>query len=126
MGKFKPPHSLPQLHTLRTRTALCRGRTMGILETITVPLGEQVSQRGLGVVIAAGFAAFLIVSVVLNGLSQILFKNPNEPPVVFHLFPIIGSTVTYGIDPYKFFFDNKAKVICLVADYVGKLVLTGW
>nr|AAF18469.2 eburicol 14 alpha-demethylase [Oculimacula yallundae] len=82
---------------------------MGILDAVTVPLATQVSQRGLGVVIAAGFAAFLVVSVVLNVLSQILFKNPNEPPVVFHFFPIIGSTVTYGIDPYKFFFDNKAK-----------------
>ncbi|CZS94525.1 probable cytochrome P450 51 (eburicol 14 alpha-demethylase) [Rhynchosporium agropyri] len=82
---------------------------MGIFEAVTVPLAQQVSQRGLGVVIAAGFAAFLVVSVILNVLSQILFKNPNEPPIVFHFFPIIGSTVTYGIDPYKFFFDNKAK-----------------
>lgn len=83
---------------------------MGVLEYVTVPLAQQVSQRGLGVVIAAGFAAFLVLSVVLNVLSQVLFQNPNEPPVVFHLFPIIGSTVTYGIDPYKFFFDCKAKV----------------
>lgn len=83
---------------------------MGILETITVPLAQQVSQRGMGVVIAAGFAAFLVVAVILNVLSQLLLKNPNEPPVVFHLFPIIGSTVSYGMDPYKFFFDNKAKV----------------
>ncbi|PBP22670.1 14alpha demethylase [Diplocarpon rosae] len=82
---------------------------MGLLETITVPLGEQISQRGLGVVIAAGFGAFLVVSVVLNVLSQLLLKSPHEPPVVFHWFPIIGSTVTYGIDPYRFFFDNKAK-----------------
>ncbi|PBP26452.1 14alpha demethylase [Diplocarpon rosae] len=82
---------------------------MGLLETITVPLGEQISQRGLGVVIAAGFGGFLVVSVVLNVLSQLLLKSPNEPPVVFHWFPIIGSTVTYGIDPYRFFLDNKAK-----------------
>ena len=83
---------------------------MGILEAITAPLAEQVSQRGMGIVVAAGFAAFLTLAVILNVLSQLLFKNPNEPPVVFHWFPIIGSTVTYGIDPYKFFFDCRAKV----------------
>ncbi|CAL3962168.1 unnamed protein product [Diplocarpon coronariae] len=82
---------------------------MGLLETISVPLGEQISQRGLGVVVAAGFGALLVVSVILNVLNQLLLKSPNEPPVVFHWFPIIGSTVTYGIDPYRFFFDNKAK-----------------
>ncbi|KAF1997978.1 cytochrome P450 [Amniculicola lignicola CBS 123094] len=35
--------------------------------------------------------------------------NPNEPPVVFHWIPIIGNTITYGMDPYGFFFRNKAK-----------------
>src|SRR4051794_1004774 len=83
---------------------------MGILENITGPLAQQVSQRGLGIVIAAGFASFLVLAVVLNVLSQLLLKNPNEPPMVFHWFPIIGSTVTYGMDPYGFFFDCRAKV----------------
>jgi sterol 14alpha-demethylase len=83
---------------------------MGVLEAITGPLAEQVSQRGMGIVAAAGFAAFLVLTVVLNVLNQLLFKNPNEPPVVFHLFPVIGSTITYGMDPYKFFFDCRAKV----------------
>jgi sterol 14-demethylase len=88
---------------------------MGILEIIAGPLAEQVSQRGLAVVVVAGFAAFLILTVVLNVLKQLLFKNPNEPPIVFHLFPIIGSTITYGMDPYRFFFANRAKV-CSTAD----------
>jgi sterol 14-demethylase len=83
---------------------------MGILEHISGPLVEQISQRGLAVVLAAGFGAFLVLAVVLNVLNQLLFKNPNEPPVVFHWFPIIGSTITYGIDPYKFFFECRAKV----------------
>ncbi len=83
---------------------------MGVLETISGPLASQISQRGTGVVVAAGFAAFLVLAVVLNVLNQLLLKNPNEPPMVFHWFPIIGSTITYGIDPYKFFFDCKAKV----------------
>ncbi|KAL8736915.1 MAG: hypothetical protein Q9181_002211 [Wetmoreana brouardii] len=51
----------------------------------------------------------LTIAVVSTVLQQTLFKNPNEPPVVFHWLPIIGSTVTYGIDPYKFFFDCQAK-----------------
>ncbi|KAL8698365.1 MAG: hypothetical protein Q9201_006622 [Fulgogasparrea decipioides] len=51
----------------------------------------------------------LTIAVVWTVLQQILFKNPNEPPVVFHWLPIIGSTVTYGIDPYKFYFDCQAK-----------------
>ena len=83
---------------------------MGILETIAGPVANQVSQHGKGVVIASGFAIFIVLSVVINVLQQLLLKNPNEPPVVFHWFPVVGSTVTYGIDPYKFFFDCRAKV----------------
>jgi len=85
---------------------------MGILETISEPLAQQISQRGTAVVVGSGFAAFLVLAIVLNVLNQLLFKNPNEPPVVFHWLPVIGSTVTYGIDPYRFFFENKAKVSC--------------
>ncbi|PVH91485.1 hypothetical protein DM02DRAFT_340354, partial [Periconia macrospinosa] len=44
-----------------------------------------------------------VTAVVLNVL------NPNEPRLVFHWFPIIGNTVTYGMDPYKFFFSIKQK-----------------
>ncbi|KAL5335244.1 cytochrome P450 [Aspergillus crustosus] len=56
-----------------------------------------------------GFLTFIAVAVVLNVLQQILFKAPNEPPVVFHWFPFVGSTISYGIDPYKFFFSSRAK-----------------
>jgi sterol 14-demethylase len=83
---------------------------MGILESAQALLADIVAQRGLGPVLGAGIAAFLALAVVLNVLSQILLKNPNEPPVVFHWFPIIGSTITYGIDPYRFFFECRAKV----------------
>lgn len=83
---------------------------MGILENIAGPLTEQLAQHGTGVVVGAAVVGFIVLSVVLNVLNQLLFKNPNEPPVVFHWFPIIGSTVTYGIDPYRFFFDCRAKV----------------
>lgn len=83
---------------------------MGILESVREPLADLVAQRSLSVVLGAAFVAFVALSIVLNVLSQALFKNPNEPPVVFHWLPIIGSTITYGIDPYKFFFECRAKV----------------
>lgn len=76
---------------------------MGVFEVISGLLAQQL------VVVAACFAAFIILAAVLNVLNQLLFKNANEPPVVFHWFPVIGSTVTYGIDPLKFFFDCKEK-----------------
>lgn len=83
---------------------------MGILAELSGPLGNFTSTASLPVLVASGFASFLVLAVVLNVLSQLLFKNPNEPPVVFHWFPVIGSTITYGIDPFKFFFANKEKV----------------
>ncbi len=83
---------------------------MGLHELVLRPLAEQVALHGLPIVVVSCIAAFLTLSVVLNVLSQVLFKNPNEPPVVFHWFPIIGSTITYGMSPYKFFFDCRAKV----------------
>ncbi|RDW77138.1 eburicol 14 alpha-demethylase CYP51 [Coleophoma cylindrospora] len=82
---------------------------MGILENVTGVLAQQQAQRGTTVVVAAGFASFFVLAVVLNVLSQIFLKNPNEPPVVFHWIPIIGSTITYGIDPYVFFDRCRAK-----------------
>jgi sterol 14-demethylase len=82
---------------------------MGILELVVGPLGT-ITEYGTGVTIAASIVAGVVLIVVLNVLKQLLFRNPNEPPVVFHWFPIIGSTITYGIDPYKFFFDCSEKV----------------
>ncbi|CAO1639420.1 unnamed protein product [Sympodiomycopsis kandeliae] len=52
---------------------------------------------------------FLFASVLLNVIQQCLPKPASSPPVVFHWFPIIGSAVTYGMNPYKFFFDNRQK-----------------
>ncbi|KAL1610966.1 serine/threonine protein kinase [Nothophoma quercina] len=82
---------------------------MGVLTAVTEPIGNFTANSSTPVVIAAGFAAFLVVAVVLNVFQQLFLKNPNEPPLVFHWFPVIGSTVTYGIDPYKFFFAQQKK-----------------
>ena len=54
--------------------------------------------------------AIIVVAIFWTRLQQVLFKDPNEPPVVSYWLPVIGSTVTYGIDPFKFFFDCQAKV----------------
>ncbi|ORY65853.1 eburicol 14a-demethylase [Pseudomassariella vexata] len=59
------------------------------------------------VVIVVGF--LLLLSVFAHVAKQILFKNPNEPPVVFSWFPFFGSTVIYGMDPPAFFHANRAK-----------------
>lgn len=50
-----------------------------------------------------------VVAVIVNVLRQILFKNPNRAPVVFHWIPWLGSTVIYGMQPYTFFENNHKK-----------------
>ncbi|PYH28158.1 uncharacterized protein BO87DRAFT_273425, partial [Aspergillus neoniger CBS 115656] len=59
---------------------------------------------------------------LVNVLRQLLFKNPHEPPVVFYWVPWIGSTINYGIGPYKFFFDRRAKrMVHLPCIYYGDI-----
>ena len=82
---------------------------MGLLDAIAGPIADQLADISTGVLIPAGFASFVVLTIVLNVLKQLLFRNPHEPPVVFHWIPFIGSTVTYGIDPYKFFFRCREK-----------------
>ncbi|SPO00961.1 probable cytochrome P450 51 (eburicol 14 alpha-demethylase) [Cephalotrichum gorgonifer] len=74
-----------------------------------MPLVAEFQKLGLASQIGLGVVAFLFLSVVLNVANQIFFSNPNEPPMVFHLFPLIGSTVEYGIDPPRFFKKMRAK-----------------
>lgn len=52
---------------------------------------------------------FVGVAVLVNVMQQVLFKTKDKPPVVFHWFPFIGSTVAYGMNPYGFFFSNRSK-----------------
>jgi hypothetical protein len=82
---------------------------MGLLSAVIDFVGRS-SEKSLGLTIAGALGGFLVLSIVVNVLQQLLFKNPKEPPVVFHWVPIIGNTVTYGIDPYKFFFACREKV----------------
>lgn len=83
---------------------------MGLLHEISEPLFQQLSQLSIASQVGVVVAGFLFVSVFYNILQQIIFKNPNEPPVVFHWFPVIGSTITYGMDPPRFFKENREKV----------------
>ena len=83
---------------------------MGLLATLLDPISSHLSGSSAAVLTFVGIGAFLVVSIVLNVLQQLLLKNSNEPPVVFHWVPFIGSTITYGIDPYIFFFRCREKV----------------
>lgn len=88
---------------------------MGFLQDVAGPLLEGFSTLGLASQIGVATATFVVVAVVLNVLKQVLFKSPNEPPMVFHWFPLIGSTITYGMDPPKFFHENRKKVSKLLS-----------
>lgn len=60
---------------------------------------------------AYALLAFVAV-IVLNLVYQLLFRtlNRTNPPLVFHWIPFLGSTISYGMDPYKFFFSCREKV----------------
>lgn len=84
---------------------------MGIIQDAAGhPLAQLYFQQGIGAQIVIGVAGFVALSVLINVVQQFLFRNPSDPPLVFHWFPFIGSTVIYGMDPPKFFRDNRAKV----------------
>ncbi|KAF9884107.1 Lanosterol 14-alpha-demethylase [Aspergillus nanangensis] len=82
---------------------------MGLLADIISSLCEHCSDQSLWAIGGAGLATLFVLSVIFNVLRQLLFKNPHEPPVVFHWVPWIGSTISYGINPYTFFDKCQAK-----------------
>ena len=88
---------------------------MGILADIAAPISHLVSNTSTPLLIVSAIGSFIVVAILLNVLKQLLFKNPTEPPLVFHWVPILGSTISYGIDPYKFFFACREKVLCFTA-----------
>lgn len=88
---------------------------MGLLSTIAGQLPEGITQRLEGqpyyILILLAIGSFIAGSIFLNVISQ-LIKDRNrgsDPPVVFHWVPFIGSTISYGIDPYIFFFNCRKK-----------------
>lgn len=83
---------------------------MGLLANVVGPLASHLENSSTLVLLASAGFAILSLTVILNVLNQILFKNPNEPPLVFHWFPLIGSTISYGMQPIQFFDRCQKKV----------------
>lgn len=99
---------------------------MGLLAPLTERLRDLLSNRSITVVTGGGAFAVVVVAILINVLNQLLFKNPNEPPLVFHWVPFIGSTVTYGIDPYRFFFSCREKVSKILCRFSVLIDITVW
>ena len=83
---------------------------MGLLAEVVTSLATPVSTLSTPVLVTTALTLFVVLSVILNIFNQLFCQSPNEPPLVFHWVPIIGSTITYGIDPYRFFFACREKV----------------
>ncbi len=83
---------------------------MGLLGVLLTSFERLTEVLPLWQLISFLFAAFVSFVILVNVLKQLLLKNPNEPPLVFHLIPFVGNTITYGIDPFKFFFACREKV----------------
>jgi len=62
--------------------------------------------------LGAYMAVAMPIAILINVAYQLIFHrwNKTQPPLVFHWIPFLGSTISYGIDPYKFFFDCQEKV----------------
>lgn len=43
-------------------------------------------------------------------LIQLLPQRQSGPPKIFHWIPFVGSAISYGLDPYKFFSECRKKV----------------
>jgi sterol 14-demethylase len=82
---------------------------MGLLQEAAGIFDAYFGETSLFTLLSLSFATFITFAILINVASQILFRNPNEPPIVFHWVPVIGSTISYGIDPYHFFFSCREK-----------------
>jgi hypothetical protein len=83
---------------------------MGLLANVSQPVLDRLSGLPLPVVVFTAIFTVLAFSIVVNVLAQLLFKNPNVPPVVFHWVPFLGSTISYGMDPITFYRGCRDKV----------------
>ncbi|KAI7204432.1 hypothetical protein D0868_03169 [Hortaea werneckii] len=60
--------------------------------------------------LTAAIGILIATVILLNVARQLLIRgSPHEPPLVFHWVPFIGSTISYGMDPYPFFFSCREK-----------------
>ncbi|KAH9477826.1 Lanosterol 14-alpha demethylase [Psilocybe cubensis] len=51
-----------------------------------------------------------LLVVLLNVIWQLILpRRSTDPPIVFHWIPFVGSAISYGNDPLKFFFECQQK-----------------
>jgi Cytochrome P450 len=82
---------------------------MGLIATVSAPIEEFVAQLAIWQFVLLTFSTALALAIFLNIFRQLFLYDRSAPPEVFSLLPVLGSTVRYGIDPFKFFFDCQAK-----------------
>jgi hypothetical protein len=101
---------LPSSLVFFTLPPNCPLNTMGLFASFLDTFCEHCSTQSIYTLASVGALSFIALSIVINVLRQLLFKKAHEPPVVFHWFPFVGSTISYGMDPYTFFNQARAKV----------------
>lgn len=77
---------------------------MGLLSSISAPLEQLTKSLPVWQLVLLGFSATLAIAITANVIRQLCFYDRTAPPEVFSLLPGLGSTIQYGIDPFKFFF----------------------
>ncbi|KAJ5971145.1 Cytochrome P450 [Penicillium vulpinum] len=82
---------------------------MGLFASFLATFCEHCSTQSIYTLTIVGALSVIALSVVINVLRQLFFKKAHEPPVVFHWFPFIGSTISYGMEPFKFFDNARTK-----------------
>ena len=77
---------------------------MGFLASITAPVEGLIEFLPLSQLVLLGISTFVATAIAGNVIRQLAFYDRSGPPEVFSLVPMLGSTIGYGIDPFKFFF----------------------
>jgi sterol 14-demethylase len=70
---------------------------MGLLTTIATPIEHLLNTLPVYQLVLLAFTAFVTLAITLNVARQLLFKDRNAPPEVFHLIPGLGSTYVHSI-----------------------------
>ena len=80
-----------------------------IMDTVRAQL-PLVTAQPLWVQAALGLSAVALAVVALHIVAQLVLpQSKSNPPVVFHSLPVVGSAISYGMDPYRFFFECRKK-----------------
>jgi hypothetical protein len=82
---------------------------MGLIATLSAPIEQLLTRLAIWQLVLLAFSSALFLAIFLNVCRQWFLYDRSAPPEVFSLLPVLGSTVRYGIDPFKFFFDCQAK-----------------